>query len=460
MEKLKDYNKLNTTMRVQESYDKKDELSIVSYAKKLINHSLSDIQAIKLLKLKELPSVNTKGKFGEFLEKYYFGIENNNKSEPDFKEVGIELKSTPLKRLKNGKYSPKERLVLNIINYDNITDETWETSHFLSKNEKLLLIFYLYENDKNFLDYLIKYVSSWELKGGDKEIIKQDWEKIINKIRDGKAHELSEGDTFYLGACRKGHKEKPRKYGVNNIPAKQRAFSFKPKFMKSIIEKIENSESIIKNVNELKTKNFEEIIHDKFKPFINLTTEQIKDRLELKIDIKIKSYYAILAKKMLNISAKNIEEFEKANVYMKTIRLSHNGMPVEDMSFPTFKYNEIINQNWGESDFFNILERKFFFVVYQMNKEKTVIFKKAFFWNIPAEDKAEAKKVWEETKKRIALQGGDNLPKKSENRVSHVRPHARNNEDTYPAPNGKEYVKKCFWLNSGYLKEQIEKNDF
>ena len=37
----------------------------------------------------------------------------------------------------------------------------------------------------------------------DLEIIKQDWETIVNKIRAGKAHELSEGDTNYLGLAQK-----------------------------------------------------------------------------------------------------------------------------------------------------------------------------------------------------------------------------------------------------------------
>ena len=37
--------------------------------------------------------------------------------------------------------------------------------------------------------------------------MKQDYNKIVAKILDVKAHELSEGDTQYLGACRKGQKE-------------------------------------------------------------------------------------------------------------------------------------------------------------------------------------------------------------------------------------------------------------
>ena len=36
------------------------------------------------------------------------------------------------------------------------------------------------------------------------KIIIDDYNQINEKIKQGKAHELSEGDTMYLGACTKG----------------------------------------------------------------------------------------------------------------------------------------------------------------------------------------------------------------------------------------------------------------
>ena len=409
-----------------------------------------------------------KGKFGQYLEKYYFGIDNNSDSEPDFKEAGVELKSTPLKHLKRGGYSPKERLVLNIINYDTLAGENWESSHFLSKNQLLLLVLYLYEKDKNFLDYLIKYVTLWKIDGEDIEIIRQDWEKIVNKVKDGKAHELSEGDTFYLGACRKGHLEGPRKYSSGSLPAKQRAFSFKLKYMKAILRRIEDSEPIVKDIEELKKRNFEEIVYDKFRLFLGLKVERIERKLSLSLNRSAKNYYEMLARRMMGIEAKKIEEFEKADVTMKIIRLKHNGVPKEDMSFPKFNFKEVAEQEWEESDFFSQLESKFFFVVYQMNKDESEVrFKKAFFWNMPQEDLEEAEKMWKLTKERINegvtfWQEGqftrNNLPNKSDNRVSHVRPHGKDKRDVDELPDGRKITKSCFWLNAQYLKEQIENN--
>ena len=57
-----------------------------------------------------------------------------------------------------------------------------------------------------------------------------------------------------------------------------------------------------------------------------------------------------------------IEEFEKADIQVKTIRLKENNLPKEHVSFKNFKYEEIIKLDWEESDLKHILEQKFFLV--------------------------------------------------------------------------------------------------
>jgi hypothetical protein len=238
--------------------------------------------------------------------------------------------------------------------------------------------------------------------------------------------------------------------------------------MKSILRKIEDSEALVKDVKELRTKSFEQIVYDRFRPFIGLNIEQVEKKLKLKPNRSAKNYYAALARRMMGINANKIQEFEKADVTMKIIRLKHNGVPKEDMSFPKFKFKEIAEQEWEDSDFSEQLESKFFFIVYQMDKdEKEITFKKAFFWNMPISDMKEAEKAWKLTKKRIK-EGiktweensitRNNLPNKSDNPISHVRPHGQNKKDVDELPDGRKMTKSCFWLNAKYLKEQIEKN--
>ena len=88
----------------------------------------------KLLKVAE-----NKNSIGDIFEAW-FGKNKDSSSEPD---LGVaELKATPYKKLKNGQYSAKERLVLNIINYMDIVNEDFEHSHFLYKNRVIELAFY------------------------------------------------------------------------------------------------------------------------------------------------------------------------------------------------------------------------------------------------------------------------------------------------------------------------------
>lgn len=457
-------------------YDLADKQSIINFAKKLISKTLKESCSENILKFVHSNNGN-KGNFGQILEKFYFLYEPNSDSQPDFPQAKLELKSTPLKQLKNKKYCSKERLVLNIINYLEVADQDFNTSSFWKKNSQLLIVFYLHNTNSNILDYMIKLVDEWTFSDIDLEIIKRDWEFIKQKIKDGKAHELSEGDTFYLGACTKGaNASSKRQQPFSNILAKQRAYSLKQGYVNHIIASIANDKTaiygkLIPPNSILKEPNIEQIVMERFKPYYNQTIEQILTNLNIELNQKSKNFYANLTKAILKINLKQkIEEFEKADIIVKTIRLKKNNLPKEDVSFPAFQYTEIIKENWEESDFKNILEHKFLFVFFQF-ENKQLILRKIKFWNMPYSDIEESKKVWTETQ-RVIKEGyivkqivNDRnqtyFPHKDFNLISHVRPHANNKKDTYPLPKAdkltgkQEYMKHSFWLNNRYVKEKI-----
>lgn len=459
-------------------YNPNDKSSVIKYAKILKGKSLRQVCDPKIIE----HSYSGKGSFGQVLEKFYFGYEPNSNAEADFAQIGMELKSSPLKQLKNKEFRSKERLVLNIINYNNVVNQSFEDSDFFKKNASILLVFYLYDCDYDILDYLIKLVDEWSFPLTDLEIIKKDWELITKKIVDGKAHELSEGDTFYLGACTKGANAlSVRKQPFSEMPAKQRAYSFKQGYVNHIIASIAKNKKeiygkLISNVQVAKKQTIEDIVISKFKPYYGKSEKEIMDILKIELNRKSKSFYATLTKAILGIELnKEIDEFKKAEIIVKTIRLKENDLPKEDISFSNFKYTEIVNQNWEDSDFKDILEHKFLFVFFQFENKKLIL-RKVKFWNMPYSDLIEVEKVWLKTQQIVAKgnivkeiitnkKGQEvrltNFPSKKFSSISHVRPHAKNALDTYKLPKKDkitqkdEYTKHCFWLNNNYIKNEI-----
>ena len=142
--------------------------------KKHPNSSLFKSPVIYLNSDIDLIKNNLKGKgyFGNILEEFYFFYKPNSDSEPDFPLAELELKSSPLKKLKSNEFRSKERLVLNIINYINVVKQDFEKSDFVKKNSSILLVFYLHERDKNVLEYIIKLIGEWSFPLTDLEIIK------------------------------------------------------------------------------------------------------------------------------------------------------------------------------------------------------------------------------------------------------------------------------------------------
>ena len=467
-------------------YNPSDKNSIIEYAKKLKGKSLRQVCDSKVLE----HSYSGKGNFGQVLEKFYFGYEPNSLAEADFAQIGMELKSSPLKQLKNNEYRSKERLVLNIINYVNVVNQNFENSDFVKKNASILLIFYLHQAGFDILDYFIKLVDEWSFPSTDLEIIKKDWELITKKIADGKAHELSEGDTFYLGACTKGANAlSVRKQPFSEIPAKQRAYSFKQGYVNHIIASIANESKetygkLIPNVQVAKKQTIEEIVISKFKPFYGKTEQEILNILNIELSSKAKNFYASLTKAILGIELnKKIEEFEKANIEVKTIRVEQDNNIVQSVSFPAFEFTKIYNENWIDSDMKDLVERKFLFIFFKNTGENYVL-DKINFWNMPFEDRKEVRKVWLKTKfiiqngsifkdyerdklgnKRYSIKGNpirlNNLPKMSENKICHVRPHGTDSTHVFPLPvkdkklNVDVYSKQCFWLNNTYVNNEI-----
>ncbi|MCD8210811.1 MAG: DNA mismatch repair protein MutH, partial [Prevotella sp.] len=441
----------------------KTKESVLHRAQEIINIPLGDIDTTGRLS-------TGKGAIGTVIEESWFGYRPNNDANPDFPEAGVELKVTPYFYNKKGEISAKERLVITIINYMTEYLKTFEESDFWHKSETLLIMSYEHLKNVPKTAFTISKAILFSFPEEDLLIIKDDWGKIIAKIKAGEAHLITEGDTMYLVACPKGATSKTlREQPFNTIPAKQRAYSLKQKYMTMILRKYifgkDESERVIKDWHVLEHKNFEQYIVEKLVLYYGKTQEQLKEIFG--INSSAKNINELLLAKMLDVKGKITctTEFQSACILPKTIRIQKNGHIREDMSFPSFEFIKIIKETWEDSKLRNYLEpTKFLFVIFQENEDGELVFNRVMFWNMPAKDLEEVRRVWERTisiiKEGVKLYSDgrvvkNNLPKKSESPIAHVRPHARNANDTCLLPNGEVMSKQCFWLNNKYIERII-----
>ena len=456
-------------------YNSVDE--VLEQAKKVVNHRVSDFN----VNHRSL-TPNNKGVIGQIVEEGVFHYPINSNHEADFANLGIELKVTGLKFNKNRQLVMKERLVLNIINYEEEALVDFNHSSFWGKNEVILLIFYLYDYDLKDFDFM--FLESFLLRYNEKDlvIIKNDWLIIHNKILQGNAHNISEADTMYLAACPKGINSSSLRFQpYSQIKAKQRAYCLKTSYMNTIVASIFNKEQLesIFSLNQLQRDGFEIAVRTTLAPYYGKCEDELFE--QFKVDRNSKAKYNMLVGAMLGLkgSINRSEEFTKGNIELKTIRVEEDGHIEQHMSFPYFKYEEIVNQEFEESDIFEKLySTKFMFVVFK-KKEGKYYFEKILFWNMPLSDIDEYVQpifnktvdvikngniVKEETENKLLT----NFPGSKENGVCHVRPHDAkgikklNNGLPLPVPDRltglTQYTRYCFWLDRNYIRKIIVNN--
>ena len=469
-------------------YDPKDKDSVTEYTKLLENKTLRDYAHIQ----DDLENVKNKGLYGQKIENLFFFIKTNNHAGADFPDIPLELKTAGLlptssrDRHKNisGKWKAKEALPMSAISYMNIVNEEFLTSKFLEKNQNLLLVFYEFEKDKVIYDLKIRITGIWsfpEIPSYDKKIIMDDWELIKSKVMGGEAHNISRGDTEYLEAVPSATSDT---YTVQPYGPKSRTkkFCFKLGNMHSVIAKLGSSSNKTESLYAEGDKNISlsEKIYEKFKPFIGMSGDEISSILGIE-NLNCKNAYSRVTNKLLdkifNIPDGKkidsyIEEFSKAQIKIKTVRLNAKDMPYENVSLSsTFIFEEIINEDWDNSRYKNFIDNKFLFIFFKEDG-KGFVLDKISYWNINAEDLKEAKRVWLIAKN--CVKNGQIInyfdsrnraisyfPKSVNSYMAHVRTKGRDGKDKAKLPirdkltGAEDFPKHCFWFNKEYIRDTI-----
>lgn len=462
---------------------------IINSYKKSSYKTYEDFQAKTVSNVpdKEI-SMKSKGQYGNYIEKYFYGYKPNSDSGADFEKIGVELKVTPFKVNKNNSISAKERLVLTILNYKEENLEDFYATHLWEKCSKILLLFYngLIPN-QTLADYIIEKIFLYEWFEEDMAVILEDYKRITQKIKDGRAHELSESDGNYLSTCTKGagggkdFRDQP----FSDEPAKQRAWELKSSYMTYLINnKIFNQseqESVVTTVRGEK-KSFTQIISDKILAYKGMAEAELYQKFN--VNPKAKGKNSSLIKTILGLTGdlEKTQEFQKANMNLRVIRVDKNGLPKEDSPFKTYNFQELVDiEEWEESHpYLEIYNKRFLFVVFKEVAPKKFVLDNLKFWGFPDRQLDEVQRVWQETRQILKdgvqlTQNGNristNFPQSKVNQVLFTKIHAQNTlyelkpgefvgkgklSDTDVLPDGRHITKHSFWMPKKFLKEVLE----
>lgn len=482
-------------------YDETSVRDIFKYSNDLVDNTFEDVlnrvfEGEELYeKINNYNNPRVKGGLGNLIEEHYFFYKPNSDSIPDFDKVGMELKVTPYEKSSKG-LKAGERLVITMIPNDKPIELDFKGSHLESKLKLILLIWYerikTQPRTSNRIDYVTLFDLYSDIFSKDLEIILDDYNKIVEKIISGNAHKISEGDTKYLGACTKGQnadKSLRPQYYNNLVPAKRRAFSLKQSYMSYILNNFVNNGLLnydsIFSKDDLAYGDFDEKVLEKIDINIGKTESELYKEFSIDKSKNLKQINRILTNKMLGVNTENAEEFEKANITIKTIRVQENGKPKESMSFPKIVIKEFVKQDFENSYEYDFFEStRFLFVVFKENSNGIYILKGAKFWNMPINELETIGKVEWESYKQKFLDGvnfevkkqktgkiviSNDLPKKSDNKIFHLRPHSSKSAylingvrygdgketDMDELPNGDKMTNQCFWLNNDYISKII-----
>ncbi|SEM19767.1 DNA mismatch repair endonuclease MutH [Butyrivibrio sp. ob235] len=473
-------------------YDDADENSIYMYSQYLEGKTFSEIleESKKwdyAVNKTDFSSKKNKGKCGNLLEEKFFGYQANSIQEPDFPKAGVELKVTPIDILKNGDMSAGERLVLTMISFNKaIVDDFYESDAW-HKCRNILLVHYIRNNEIARFDNRIKYVNLFKPLEKDKLVFERDYAIIVDFIKRGKAEELSESYTNYLGACTKGidSSKTVAQFYPPYARTKTRAYCFKRQYMQYILDVYilhkHSKYEVIVDKEELEVNSLEDIVISKLKHFYGKSTYELCNEFGIKYDKKANNnaLWTTIVYRILGIKSTLAEEFVKAGITVKVSRVSKTNRIEECSPLPDYKFKELIKETWEESTLFKyLLENKFLWVTFKNNGDDYYL-DKAQFWHVPYEDlistvKQEWIAIQSVVKKGVTftVKGGrvyNDIPGLGQTKIIHSRPaptyaayklkdgftkgDIRHNADELP--DGQFMTKQSFWINYSYLSKQL-----
>ena len=302
----------------------------------------------------------------------------------------------------------------------------------------------------------------------DEEIIKNDFYIIKDMVVKGEAHNLSEGQTSYLGACTKAATSADRTLQPNNTElAKPRAFCLKNSYMTGIFRMLLAGNQINTEVTTFKT--IEEYVYNQIKHYIGKTQLEIYNMITGEdYTQKIpKNINKMISDRLIGKDEELENEndlFKKTTYIIKNLPVYSDGRPVERMSFRNLRISEF-EKEWEESDWKQYFEEVTLLVICYEAENNTIKngyrkLKEIKTISFTDEDLEELKKGYKMVQEAIRKNDISLLPYPNsyENQIIEIAPKGIRGDDAYHNFFKQNTTKTTFMLSKDFLEKKLENN--
>ena len=355
-------------------FDKDELISILS---KTLGKTLGEVDVNHVFN-RTIENPKITGIAGDVIEQSVLGYPADTRQEPDLvvSGVNVELKTTGIRKSKNAdyEYEAKEPLSVTAVSPDKIAKEEFFTSTFWDKAEHMLFVYYLYNSDKTvtareYMNFPIKGFQFHEFNSEEIKTLENDWKVVRDFIRNVKRRNLDIEIEY------------PK---ISKLRDKMLMLDTAPKYPNN--PRFRLKRSVVTNIYQKKFGNaLEELpkeytsykdidneCHDLTEHFVNESIESIAETLNIRDNLNNKAICERLVVNMFggqfSQKLKELDIFNKYGLIGKTIVLTKDKRPTEQMKLFQIDFEEIMNKDisFEESSFRDYFaQHQFLFIVYE-----------------------------------------------------------------------------------------------
>jgi len=182
-----------------------------------------------------LSPLHAKGWVGQQAEKF-LGASAGSKAEPDFPNLGVELKTLPL----NARGQPQESTYVCHIQLMALNQQSWQQAWVNKKLQQVLWLPYEASKKIEYAKRKIGHAILWQPSPQQAQQLQQDWEEIMEKLCLGEQQQLSahHGQILQVRPKAANSQALTKAYDQNGNICQTLPLGFylRPHFTRSIIE--------------------------------------------------------------------------------------------------------------------------------------------------------------------------------------------------------------------------------